>query len=305
MEDGRRNGGARLPALVTRALEAGGQVFGRAALGALGREIEERLSRAPLRLNEYGYDPYGFHPETARRLLLPSVLAYRFYFRVQTHGIGNVPEGRVILVGNHSGQIGYDGAMLGTAMLLEGEPPRVCRGMAEHFMWKVPWMGLNVSRTGAVAGTPENCVAMLEDDECVMVFPEGARGANKPYRRRYQLERFGQGFLRLALETGAPIVPVGIVGSEEQQPGLANFESFARRVGLPSLPVTLTFPWLGPLGLMVALPVKYHIHFGEPLHFEGDAHEEDDVIQEKVDHVRSSIADLLGRGLSMRRGIFG
>ncbi len=274
------------------------------AVRRLGQELADRLAKAPLRLNDYGYDPYGFHPEAARTLMLPAALAYRHWFRVENHGIDRVPTGRVILIGNHSGQVGYDGMMLGMSMLLGAEPPRLCRGMAEYLFFRTPWAGIGASRSGTLAGTPENCVAMLEEGECVMVFPEGARGANKPWSKRYQLERFGQGFMRLALETETPIVPVGIVGAEEQQPGLANLTDVAARLGLPSLPITVTFPWLGPLGIAFALPVKYHIHFGEPLLFEGEANEEDGVIQKKVDVVRDAIRGLLSEGLERRTSLF-
>ena len=110
--------------------------------------------------------------------------------------------------------------------------------------------------------------------------------------------------MRLALETGAPIVPVGIVGSEEQQPGLVNFERLGRSIGLPSLPITVTAPWLGPLGYAAALPVKYRIYFGEPLHIEGEPHEEDAVIDQKVDAVKAAMSKLLERGLEERSGVF-
>ena len=155
------------------------------AVAELERELEDCLATTPLRLNEYGYDPYGFHPQRARRFLFPPALLYRFYFRVETHDVANVPPGKVLLVANHAGQVAYDGAMLSIAMLLEAEPPRICRGMGEYFLWKVPWMGTTATRMGALVGTPENCVAMLESGECVMVFPEGARGANKqPWLRK-------------------------------------------------------------------------------------------------------------------------
>ena len=287
----------------------------RAAMGAtrglapsglrrLEREIHERLRRTSLRLNRYGYDPYGFSPETASRLFVPAVLLYRHYFRVQTHGIENVPEGASLLIANHAGQVGYDGVMLGTSMLLDAEPPRLCRGMGEYFFWRSPWLGVLASRMGTMVGTPENCIAILRSEACVMVFPEGARGANKPFRKRYQLQRFGSGFMRLALETNTPVVPVGIVGAEEQQPGLANLEGLGRKLGLPSFPITVTAPWFGPLGMAFALPVKYQIHFGEPLRFEGNPNAEDEVIERNVDVVKRAIASLLARGRAERRGIF-
>jgi 1-acyl-sn-glycerol-3-phosphate acyltransferase len=270
----------------------------------LDREVADRLSKAPLRLNEFGYDPYGFHPEAARQMLLPAALLYRYYFRVEGFDIERVPEGRVLLIANHSGQFAYDGSMLSMAMLLRAEAPRLCRGMGEYFLWRVPWMGIMASRLGTMVGTPENCVAMLQDGECVMVFPEGARGANKPFRKRYQLQRFGLGFMRLALETNTPIVPVGIVGAEEQQPGFANLSDLGKRVSLPSFPITVTQPWFGPLGAAAALPVKYRIYFGEPLRFEGDAHDEDSAIEERVEVVKAAMRSLLERGLRQRPGIF-
>ncbi len=271
---------------------------------ALQEEIEQCLREAPLKLNEYGFDPYGLHPDQASRFLLASAILYRYYFRVETHDIANVPPGRVLIIGNHAGQFAYDGAMLSVALLLEAKPPRLSRGMSEYLFWKLPWVSRLAARIGTMVGTPENCVSMLNAEECVMVFPEGARGANKPFRKRYQLQRFGQGFMRLALETGAPIVPVGIVGSEEQQPGLANFEKLGRSIGLPSLPITVTAPWFGPLGYMAAFPVKYRIYFGEPLLPEGEPHDEDAVIERKVDAVKAAMNKLLQRGLEERSGVF-
>jgi 1-acyl-sn-glycerol-3-phosphate acyltransferase len=154
-----------------------------------------------------------------------------------------------------------------------------------------------------MVGTPDNCRHMLENDECVMVFPEGVRGINKPWRKRYRLQRMGQGFVRLALEARAPIVPVGIVGSEEQQPGIANLPALGRLLGMPAFPITATFPWLGPLGLL-PLPVKYRLYFGEPIELEGDPDEEDAAIESRVGVVRRAIEGLLARGLRERRGIF-
>jgi 1-acyl-sn-glycerol-3-phosphate acyltransferase len=269
----------------------------------LQEEIEERIARVPTHLNEYGFDPVGLSPDWVVRSYLPAALMYRYYFRVETFDIENVPSGPVLLISNHAGQLPFDGMMLGAAMLLEAEPPRIVRGMAEYFVSELPWVSVAAARSGSLVGTPRNCVAMLEAGECVMVFPEGVRGMNKLYRDRYQLKRFGLGFMRLALETGTPIVPVSIVGSEEQQPGLANLKRVARLVGAPALPITPTFPLLGPLGLL-PLPVKYRMYFGEPLQFEGDPSDDDLRIEEKVDVVRAAIAHGFERGLAERRGIF-
>jgi 1-acyl-sn-glycerol-3-phosphate acyltransferase len=269
----------------------------------LQHELDERLRKAPLRLNEFGFDPYGLSPAWWSRALVPLVLLYRYYFRVETAGIERVPAGRVLVVANHAGQLPFDGAMLSAALLLEADPPRIARPMGEYWIPNLPWVSIAAARTGALVGTPSNCVHMLENGECVTVFPEGVRGMNKLYAQRYQLQRFGMGFLRLALETSTPIVPVGIVGSEEQQPGFANLGRLGRFLGMPAFPITPTFPWLGPLGLL-PLPVKYRIHFGEPISFEGHATDEDEVIEERVDRVKAAISELLAQGRSARRGVF-
>ncbi len=267
------------------------------------REFEQKLRKIPNRINEFGYDGYGMSPEWLRRLALPGLILYRHYFRVDTFDIERLPTGRMLLIANHAGQLPFDGVMLTVALILEAEPPRVARSMGEYLIPSIPWVSVAAARGGLLVGTPENCVHMLENGECVTVFPEGARGMSKPFSERYQLRRFGLGFMRLALETGAPVVPVGIVGSEEQQPGLANLESLGRTLGMPAFPITLTFPWLGPLGLL-PLPVKYRIYFGTPMTFSGDASEEDAVIEEKVEEVKRAIAALLERGRRERKGIF-
>ena len=158
-------------------------------------------------------------------------------------------------------------------------------------------------RTGSVVGVRKNCVDMLEQGECVIAFPEGVRGMNKLIWERYQLKEFGHGFMRLALETDTPIIPIAVVGSEEQAPAIANVMPLARLMGMPSFPVTLTWPWLGLLG-MVPLPVKYRIYFGEPMSFSGNPSDEDDVIADKVDQVKARIAAMLADGLAARRSVF-
>jgi 1-acyl-sn-glycerol-3-phosphate acyltransferase len=269
----------------------------------LGREIDDRLRKIPSALNEYGFDAYGMQPTAARAGMIFSALLYRYWFRVETHGIDRVPPGRVLLVANHAGQLPFDAAMLGSAMFLEGQPPRIARGMGEFWIPRIPWLGVLATRAGQMVGTPENCQALLESGECVMVFPEGVRGMNKPFRERYRLQAFGSGFMRLALATETPIVPVGIVGSEEQQPGLANVEGLAKLFGMPAFPLTLGFPWLGPLGIL-PLPVKYQIRFGAPLRFSGSALDEDVAIEARVDEVKAAVSELLAEGLAARRGVF-
>jgi 1-acyl-sn-glycerol-3-phosphate acyltransferase len=273
-------------------------------LRSLRDEIEARAAELPTRLNEYGVDAFGFDPEYARPALLAAALMYRYWLRVETEGIENVPRGRVLLIGNHAGNtFAYDGAMLALSLYLEGKPPRIVRGMAEFYLPTIPWFNILMQRMGSVVGTPENCTQLLEREEAIMVFPEGERGFVKPWRKRYQLQRFGLGFLRLALETDTPIVPVGIVGGEEQSPGIANVRWLGKLVGSPAFPITPTFPWFGLLGFL-PLPVKFRIHFGEPLRFEGDPSEEDAQIAPKVERVKTAIRGLIREGRAKRRSWF-
>jgi 1-acyl-sn-glycerol-3-phosphate acyltransferase len=269
----------------------------------LQEQIDDRIRRIPTRLNAYGYDAWGFHPDTAKRAMLFTTLFYRYWFRAETHGIERIPSGRALLISNHAGQIALDAAMIACACLLEAEPPRVIRGMGEYWLPTVPWVNELMVRTGSVVGTRKNCIDLLENEEAVVAFPEGVRGMNKLIWERYQLQEFGQGFMRLALETKTPIVPIAVVGSEEQAPAIANLRSLARLIRAPAFPVTLTWPWLGALGLL-PLPVKYRIYFGEPMYFDGNPNDEDEVVGEKVEQVKGRIASMLARGLASRRSLF-
>jgi 1-acyl-sn-glycerol-3-phosphate acyltransferase len=275
-----------------------------ALLRELRADLAARVARLPTTLNEFGVDPFGYDPGYAARMLLPAVLVYRHWLRVATHGIDRVPEGRVLLIANHAGNtFAWDGAMLALSLLLDHEPPRAVRGMAEYYLPTIPFFGTLMHRMGSVVGTPGNCAQLLERGEAIMVFPEGERGFVKPYTERYRLQRFGTGFVRLALETETPIVPVGIVGAEEQSPGLLRSRTLGRLIGAPVAPITLTMPWLGLAGF-VPLPVKFRLHFGEPLYFDGDPNEEDAEVEKKVDVVKGAIRGLVAEGLAARKGWF-
>jgi 1-acyl-sn-glycerol-3-phosphate acyltransferase len=272
-------------------------------IGAVNDEIAARLQRMPTQVNEFGYDPWGLNIDTIRRALVVTTLLYRHYFRVETHGIEHLPDGRVLVIANHAGQVAIDATMIGTATILEREPPRILRAMGEYWLPTVPFVNVLMSRTGSVVGTPKNCIDLLNQEEAVIAFPEGIRGMNKLFSERYRLQRFGFGFMRLALATRAPIVPVAVVGSEEQAPAIANLQSVAQLLGLPAFPITLTWPLLGPLGL-IPFPVKYRIYFGKPLRFEGNPDDEDAVIAKKVGKVVDTIQAMLDNGLRERPGIF-
>lgn len=266
-------------------------------------EIDERVDAIPCDLNSFGYDPWGYSPQVFKQCFLPTAMIYRYYFRGVTTGIENVPEGRCLLIGNHAGQVAYDGAMVAAAVVLEAEPPRLARAMGEYWLGRLPWLNVLLDRTGNTVGTRQTCIDMLHRGECVLAFPEGIRGMNKVYADAYQLQEFGLGFMRLALETNTPIVPFAVVGSEEQAPSIANLETVGKLIGAPAFPITLTWPWLGPLG-MVPFPVRYHIEFGEPMTFTGAANDEDEAIGERVDEVKDVIQQMIRRGLAERESIF-
>ena len=226
-------------------------------------------------------------------------LLYQRYFRVETRGLGNVPEGRVLLISNHSAQLAYDGMLIGAALALEAEPPRFVRTMIERFFAEPPFVNLFMTRMGQLIGLPSHARRLLTEEEAaVLVFPEGERGGGKVWKDRYRIMGFGQGFLRLALETKTPIVPIGFVGGEEMCPSLSRMEPLARLLGLPYIPLTPTI-------LPLPLPVKVLINFGEPLRFEGTGNEEDDVIRPMVARVEHEVKALIDEGLELREGVFG
>ena len=266
-------------------------------------ELTERLDRLEVQLNEYGVDPFGFDPEMVRLAAPIAHFFYKNYFRVQTFGLENVPSGRVMLISNHSGQIPIDGAMIVAAILLEGEPPRMVRSMMETWVPSIPVISFLFQRLGQIVGTRENCRVLLESQQPILAFPEGVRGINKPFAKRYQLQEFGLGFMRLALMTDSPIVPVAVVGAEEQTISLANAKPLAKLLGMPSLPITPLMPILGPLAIL-PLPTKYRIYFGKPMYFEGHHEEEDSVMAEKVNRVRGTLSRMIHDGLKSRKHVF-
>lgn len=265
-------------------------------------EVAAKFDQIPNDLNERGYDPWGFHPATARIYYSIARQFYR-YFRPTIHGIENIPAGRVLLVPNHSGQLPYDGLVIAVACLLEANPPRVVRAMAERVVGRIPLVNLALTRSGVVLGAPINCRNLLEADNAILVFPEGARGCGKTWDNRYQLVRFGRGFMRLALQTNTPIVPVAVIGGEESIPSVYDAKPLAKLFGTPYFPIPPHFPLLGPLAYL-PLPARFHVHFGRPLHFDGPFDDEDEVIQEKVDIVRDEVQRMINHGLDIRPSVF-
>ncbi len=212
-------------------------------------------------VDDFGRDPIA----TARWEWLLDFL-YSKWFRVEASGLEHVPAtGRALLVANHGGSLPYDSAMVMHAVRRDHPSRRDVRPLVEDAVFHLPWLGPLMSRIGGVRACPENAERLLAHDEVVAVFPEGEKGMSKLWRDRYRLQRFGRGgFIKLALRAQAPIIPVAVVGSDDALPLLGRVTWFARSVGIPYVPITPTFPWLGPAGLL-PLPSKWAIRFGAPM----------------------------------------
>lgn len=236
---------------------------------------------------ESGIDPYGVDRKELARFMSLSALLYRKYFRVKCTGIEHVPaRGRAMLVGNHSGGVAYDGAMVITSCLLEMDPPRLAQAMAEKFIDRTPFFAMWASKCGQFPGLPENAVRLLSDDRLLLVFPEGARGTAKLYSERNTLVEFGTGFMRLAMQTRSPIVPFGFKGGGEAMPTVFNAEKLGKLLGVPYIPVT---PYLAP----VPLPAQLSVRYGAPMVFEGTGREDDEQIRDSVECVKQAVANLM------------
>ncbi|MCA9589279.1 MAG: acyltransferase family protein [Myxococcales bacterium] len=223
-------------------------------------------------------------------------LMYEKYFSVEAHGLHHVPpRGRVMLVGNHSGGVALDGAMVIASMFLEMDPPRLAQGMVEKFINKMPFGSQWSTRCGQLTGLPEHAERLLRDDRMLMVFPEGARGTAKLFKERYTLVQFGTGFVRLAMRTKTPIVPFAFLGGGEAVPTIANAYTLGKMLGVPYVPIT---PW----GVALPLPAKLEVHYTAPMLFEGTGSEEDDVVFGYVERVKSRIAETMELGRRRRKG---
>ncbi|HEY1956434.1 MAG TPA: lysophospholipid acyltransferase family protein [Polyangiaceae bacterium] len=263
---------------------------------AVGREVRDRVERLELPFSRFGVDNYGISKKHITFWFTFLGALYKEYFRVKAYGTENIPRrGRAMLIGNHSGGIAIDGAMVIASCFFELEPPRLAQGMVEKFLNRVPMASLWFNRVGQLTGLPENALHLLEDDRILMVFPEGARGTAKLYWERTSLVHFGTGFMRLALQTKTPIIPFGFIGGGDAFPTVFNAVELGKRFGAPYVPVT---PYLAP----IPLPVQLAVHYGEAMHFDGTGNEDDATIEHKVEQVKARIAELIEHGERQRAG---
>jgi len=256
-------------------------------------------------------DRWGYDPEYAERLEGWMDFLYTRWWRVHAAGLHNIPaEGPALVVANHAGTVPWDAAMMATAMRrawAHESAPRHPRFLVLDWAFTLPWASVAIRRFGGVPASPDNALALLREGHVVFVFPEGAKGTGKPYSERYRLARFGRGgFVEVALQAGAPIVPCAVVGSEEIHPKLGELGGLAKLLRMPYLPVTPTFPLLGPLGA-VPLPSRWRIEFDTPIDLGGvgaEAAQDSGRVFALADEVRDRIQRKVHENLVERGGAF-
>ncbi|MFD5432797.1 lysophospholipid acyltransferase family protein [Kitasatospora sp. NPDC127067] len=306
------------PKLADRLAEAVGGVLsgplGPAATGLFGKGWEgraaERLAFLRRRVTgDYEVDEFGFDRELTEEVLLSLLrpLAEK-YFRIDVQGVEHIPaEGGALIVANHSGTIPLDALM--TQVVIHDHHParRHLRMLAADLVFVLPGVNEVARKAGHTLACNEDAQALLERGEVVGVWPEGFKGIGKPFSERYKLQRFGRGgFVASALRARVPIVPCSIVGAEETYPMIGNVKTLARLLGLPYVPVTPTFPWLGPLGVL-PLPTKWTIRFGEPIatdSYPAEAADDPMLVFDLADEVRETIQHTLYQLLVQRRSVF-
>lgn len=258
---------------------------------------------------DYTVDEFGYDADLSEHVLLPALRPlYQRWFRVEVRGIGNIPaESGALVVANHSGTVAIDSLMTQVAVHDEHPAHRHLRMLAADVVFQTPLVGELARKGGSTLATNADAERLLSSGELVGVWPEGFKGIGKPFSERYKLQRFGRGgFVSAALRTGVPIIPCSIVGAEEIYPILGDLKPLARLLGVPYVPITPTFPWLGPLGL-VPLPSKWIIEFGEPVETaqHGRAAADDPMLVfDLTDQVRETIQQTLYSLLMQRRSVF-
>jgi 1-acyl-sn-glycerol-3-phosphate acyltransferase len=253
-------------------------------------------------------DEFGHDQRFSETILPVFEFLYTIWWRVEVQGIEHVPEaGSGLIVANHSGVLPYDGLMINLAVRHEHPARRTCRMLALDMFALLPFLAPLLSRSGAVRANPENAERLLHKGALVGVFPEGVKGVGKPFKKRYRLARFGRGgFVRIALRTGAPILPCAVVGAEEIHPMVGQVDFVGKPFGLPYFPITPTFPLLGPLGL-VPLPSKWSIEFGDAVRtdtYGPDAADDPILVNRLSEQVRTTIQRMIDGRLARRRSVW-
>ena len=282
------------------------------APGALEVSERERMrSLMPPVETERRLDDWG-RSERVERIFDATLVEffYRYWFRCEVEGIENVPsEGGALLVSNHSGALPPDAAMIGKAIRDEHPNPRPLYMTVEHFFKGYPGFSQLLPKIGCVPAHPANVHRLLYDErQLVLVFPEGRKGTEKLVKDRYRVQRFGRGgFVEAAMRGKAQLQPVCVVGAEEAAPIFTQSKSLQRLTGLLYFPITPTFPWLGPLGMLGYLPAKFRIRFLEPIdttRMGSNPAEDKALVQSVAQEVRARIQENLHEMLKKRKSVW-
>jgi len=260
-----------------------------------------RIDRYVLEDVGHGTDVFGTTPEGLGPAYAMAWWLHENYFRVVSAGHENIPDtGAAVLAGNHSGVLPFDATMVTADVFRHKDPPRLVRYMVDFFVYRVPFLGTVFRSLGQIPGTRRNYEGLIEEGHLVGVFPEGAEALGKPMHQRYQLRDFSHGHVELAARHGVPVVPFGLVGAEEQQTMISDLKPLARALNLPFVPVTTTFPWFGPLGILPR-PSRYFIHYGEPIDIDPIVLERIEARNDAVQRVQDAVKELLAVGQDVRR----
>jgi 1-acyl-sn-glycerol-3-phosphate acyltransferase len=238
----------------------------RVRLTEIGRLVKQarRLTRSE------SVDDFGFDRDFYDTLKPFIDFLFDRYFRVEAQGIAeHVPEqGPAILVANRGGVICYDAIMAAEA-IRRVHPPRRLRYLLDELLGTAPALAPLLVRLGGVRDVKDNARRLLQNGEIVLFLEGGDRG--KGVGARGELGAFPVEFAKLALATGAPVIPVAILGGEESQPVIGRAPALAKLLKLPDFPLTPT--GLAPLPVKmrirveppVALPARKRAHAAETL----------------------------------------
>jgi 1-acyl-sn-glycerol-3-phosphate acyltransferase len=308
-----RTGARRVPPLLSA-----GEVARR--LAALERQVEgalgtERVGRGTMALEELLEDALGAWVRGRSWLagqtagLSSTVLGdasltalRRLWWRVDVIGRERLPDAPALVVANRGSALLPYEAFMAAIALSDGQRVRRTHPFVDEWLMGVPVLRSVLESLGGQAVSPGRVRRVLDAGESALVFPEGRDAIARRYAESYRVGRFSRtGVLRLAIERGIPIVPVGIIGVDEVHPVVARIPlpRALSLFGLPAVPVTPT---------LVPLPTKWTLFVGDPFDTAARHRREDarnpQVVRSVAVQVRERLQGLVSDGLRRRRSIF-